>query len=198
MPLPYPFGALEPDIDAKTMDLHYTRHFKEYVDNLNAALADTPRLQCCPLEELLRLGERLPCNLRTAVRRYAGGTYNHAMYFEGLIPGGSPFCGALVRLIDCAFGGFEQFKAQFKDKAAGVFGSGYVWLVANRMGRVCILTTANQDTPLPQGFVPLLNIDVWEHAYYLKHYNVRADYIDAWFNVADFGRASAVYEERFC
>ena len=198
MPLPYPFNALEPDIDAKTMELHYTRHFKGYVDDLNAVLADCPRLQCCPLEELLRCGERVPCNLRASIRHYAGGVFNHAMYFEGLVPGGGQPCGALARLIDCAFGSFEQFKAQFKTKAAGVFGSGYAWLVANRMGRLCIVTTANQDTPLPQGFVPLINIDVWEHAYYLKHYNVRADYIDTWFRAAHFGRASASYEERFC
>ena len=198
MPLPFPFGALEPYIDAKTMELHYTRHFKGYVDDLNAVLADCPRLQCCSLEDLLRCGERLPCNVRTSIRRYAGGVYNHAMYFEGLIPGGSQFTGALARLIDCSFGSFEQFKTQFSEKAAGVFGSGYAWLVANRMGRLCIVTTANQDTPLPAGFVPLLNLDVWEHAYYLKHFNVRADYIGNWFAVADFGRASAVYEERFC
>jgi len=198
MPLPYAFNALEPNIDTKTMTLHYTRHFKEYVDNLNAMLADCPRLQCCSLEELLCCMERLPHGLRTAVRHYAGGTYNHAMYFEGLIPGGRPPCGALAQEIDCAFGGFGQFAKQFKAEAAGVFGSGYAWLTANRMGRLCIVTTANQDTLLPQGLIPLLNIDVWEHAYYLKHYNVRADYIDAWFRVADFGRASAIYEERFC
>ena len=198
MPLPYPFGALEPYIDAKTMELHYTRHFKGYVDDLNATLADCPRLQCCALEELLRCPDRIPCNVRTQIRRYAGGVYNHAMYFEGLTPGGGPFRGTLARLIDCSFGSFEQFKAQFKEKAAGVFGSGYAWLVANRMGRLCIVTTANQDTPLPQGFIPLLNIDVWEHAYYLKYYTVTTDYIDAWFRVADFGRASAIYEERFC
>jgi len=197
MPLPYPYNALEPAIDKKTMELHYTRHFKGYVDDLNATLADCPRLQCCPLEELLRCPDRIPCNLRTPIRRYAGGVYNHAMYFEGLAPGGSPFTGALARLVDCAFSSFEGFKALFKEKAAGVFGSGYAWLVANRMGRLCVVTTANQDTPLPGGFIPLLNIDVWEHAYYLKHFNVRADYIDAWFSVADFGRASAVYEERF-
>ena len=197
-PLPYPFGALEPYIDAKTMELHYTRHFKGYVDSLNAVLADCPRLQGCCLEELLRCGERLPCNVRAAIRHSAGGVYNHAMYFEGLVPGGSQFHGALARLIDCSFGSVDQFKTQFKEKAAGVFGSGYAWLVANRMGRLCIVTTANQDTPLPAGFLPLLNIDVWEHAYYLKHFNVRADYIDDWFHVADFGRASAVYEERFC
>ncbi|MCL1952600.1 MAG: superoxide dismutase, partial [Oscillospiraceae bacterium] len=197
-PLPYPYNALEPYIDTRTMELHYTRHFKEYVDNLNATLADCPRLQCCSLEELLCRVDHIPCQLRTPVRRYAGGTFNHAMYFEGLTPGGSPFCGALARMVDCAFGSFEQFYAQFKEKAAGVFGSGYAWLAANRMGRLCVVTTANQDTPLPQGLVPLLNIDVWEHAYYLKHYNVRADYIDDWFRTADFGRASAIYEERFC
>jgi len=198
MPLPYPFSALEPNIDAKTMELHYTRHFKGYVDNLNATLKDCPRLQGCSLEELLRCVEHLPCTVRTAVRHYAGGVYNHAVYFEGLKPGGSPFNGTLARLIDCSFGSFEQFKAKFKEKAAGVFGSGYAWLAANRAGRICIVATANQDTPLSRELIPLLNIDVWEHAYYLKYYNVRADYIDAWFNVADFGRASAVYEERFC
>jgi len=198
MPLPYPFNALEPDIDAKTMELHYTRHFKGYIDDLNNTLKDAPRLQRCTLEELLRCADRLPCNLRTSIRRYAGGVFNHAVYFEGLTPGGSPFCGTLARMTDRTYGGFEQFKAKFKEKAAGVFGSGYAWLAANRAGRLCIVTTANQDTPLPQGLYPLLNIDVWEHAYYLKHYNVRADYIDSWFNVADFGRASVEYEEMFC
>ncbi|MCL2299965.1 MAG: Fe-Mn family superoxide dismutase, partial [Firmicutes bacterium] len=106
--------------------------------------------------------------------------------------------GALARLVECSFGGVENFREQFKEKAAGVFGSGYAWLVANRAGRLCVITTANQDTPLPRELVPLLNIDVWEHAYYLKHYNVRADYIGDWFEAADFGAASAIYEERFC
>ena len=195
LPLPYAFGALEPDIDAQTMELHYTRHFKGYIDDLNEALAQYPRYQCCSLEELLRCEERLPCKLRTAVRRYAGGTYNHALYFEGLTPGGSRFCGALAHMIGCTYGSFEAFQEQFSARAAGVFGSGYAWLAATRTGQLCILTTANQDTPLPRGLTPLLNIDVWEHAYYLKHYNVRAGYIADWFNVADFGRASAIYEE---
>jgi len=196
--LPFAYNALEPNIDAATMDIHYTRHFKGYVDSLNAALAECPRLQCCSLEELLRCCDRLPANLRTPIRRYAGGAYNHAMYFEGLTPGGSPPCGTLARAIDCTYGSFELFKAQLKAKATEVFGSGYAWLVAGRTGRLAIMATANQDTPLPCGCIPLLNIDVWEHAYYLKYQNLRASYIDAWLRVADFGRASVIYEERFC
>jgi len=197
-PLPFAYNALEPEIDAETMELHYAHLFRSFVDSLNAILAEAPRLQCCSLEELLRCCNRLPPNLRTPIMRNAGGAYSHALYFEGLTPGGSPPCGTLARVLECTYGSLELFKAQFKARALEVFGSGYAWLAANRAGRVCILLSANQDTPLPQGCIPLLNIDMWEHAYFLKYQINSAAYVDAWLRTADFGRASVVYEERFC
>ena len=197
-PLPFAYSALEPYIDAKTMELHYAHLFWHYVDELNAILAGVPRLQCCTLEELLRCCARLPPALRTPIRRNAGGAYSHAVYFEGLTPGGSPPCGTLARALECAYGSLELFRVQLKARALEVFGSGYAWLAADRAGRVCIVNTANQDPPLPQGCIPLLNIDMWEHAYFLKYQINRAAYVDAWLRTADFGRASVLYEERFC
>ena len=197
MPLPYAYDALEPNIDTLTMQLHHDRHLKTYVDNLNAALAGCPEYHCWTLEQLLLHVGRLPCGIRTAVWHNAGGVWNHDFYFKGMTPGGSPPTGALAHKINCTFGDFSSFQAQFKAKALDVFGSGYAWLVLSPGPKncglhLCILTTANQDTPIALGVLPLAGIDVWEHAYYLKHYNVRADYIDSWFRVADFGRASQI------
>jgi len=187
MPLPYAYNALEPYIDTLTMQLHHDRHLKTYVDNLNAALAPYPALHGMKLYQLLLHPEQLPAEIRTAVLHNAGGVYNHDFFFRGMTPGGSAPSQALGRKIDETFGSFDNFKAQFKAKALEVFGSGYAWLARGCDDALVIITTANQDTPIAAGFLPLAGIDVWEHAYYLKHYNVRADYIDDWFRVADFG-----------
>ncbi|MCL2106163.1 MAG: superoxide dismutase [Oscillospiraceae bacterium] len=193
-PLPYAYNALEPNIDTLTMQLHHDRHLKAFVDDLNAALAECPEYQCLSLTQLIRNADRLPSCIRTAVKHNAGGVFNHLFFFNGMIPGGRPAAGNLERKINCCFGSFEGFQAQFKASALDVFGSGYAWLVKSRAGQPRIITTANQDTPLTLDCVPLAAIDVWEHAYYLKHYNVRADYIDAWFKTADFTGASQLYE----
>jgi len=194
MPLPYAYNALEPYIDTKTMHLHHDRHLQTYVNDLNAALADCPALYCCTLEQLLIRAQKMPCGKRTAVLRSAGGVYNHEFFFNGLIPGGRPPTGLLAEQIKHCYGGAAGFQARFKAKALEVFGSGYTWLARGRRGELCIVNTANQNTLVPQGLRPLACIDVWEHAYYLKHYNVRADYVDDWFRVADFERASQLYE----
>jgi len=193
MPLPYAYDALEPDIDTLTMRLHHDRHLKTYVDNLNEALAAYPAYHSLTLEQLLLHAGRLPRELRTPVKHNAGGVWNHDFFFKGMKSGGSPPSGALAQQISRAFGDFGNFQKQFKAKALEVFGSGYAWLALvpdprTRGPQLRIITTANQDTPIAQGARALAGIDVWEHAYYLKHYNVRADYIDDWFHVADFGR----------
>jgi len=187
MPLPYAFNALEPHIDTKTMQLHHDRHLKTYVDNLNAALKLCPNLSCCSLQQLILRSRNV------TIQRNAGGVYNHEFFFNGMIPGGRAPTGTLAEAITRCYGSATAFQTQFKAKALEVFGSGYTWLCCNRRGQLCIINTANQDTPLAQGLKPLACIDVWEHAYYLKHYNKRADYINAWFKVADFERASKIF-----
>lgn len=191
-PLPYAYNALEPYIDEKTMHLHHDRHLQTYIDNLNKILEANPSLQRMSLEELLAFWCRLPCRLQTPVRNAAGGVFNHRFYFESMKKPEEPYeASELFRELKRGFGYFENFKAQFEEAALSVFGSGYAWLVAVR-GRLEIVTSANQNTP-PSPARPIVNIDVWEHAYYLKHYNVRAAYINDWFKLIDWKRA----EERF-
>lgn len=193
-PLPYAYDALEPFIDEKTMRLHHDRHLQTYIDNLNSLLRDCQALQCLTLEKLLTSPCRIPAPLAVPVRNNAGGVYNHRFYFAGMAPpSGTPVRGRLYCEIGRQFGGLDRFKALFKAQALEVFGSGYAWLVQER-GRLKITATPNQDTPLARGQSPLLNIDVWEHAYYLKHYNQRAAYIDDWFAVVDWNRAEQLFE----
>lgn len=193
-PLPYPYDAMEPYIDAKTMQLHHDRHLQTYIDNLNSALRDHPELQKASLEQLIRFADRLPKPLGIQIRNNAGGVYNHRFFFAGLrSPGPEPSGGLLLQTLDETFGGLERFKTQFKAAAMSVFGSGYAWLAADKTGRLKILATANQDTPITLGLFPILTTDVWEHAYYLKHYNKRGDYIDDWFQVIDWNRAERNY-----
>ncbi len=176
LPLPYGYDALEPFIDEKTMRLHHDRHLQTYIDNLNAALEKIPRLKPMPLEQLIAFSERLPKPLQTAVRNNAGGVFNHRFYFDQLAnPASEKPTGLLLQAIEKTFGSFDIFKTELKNAALSVFGSGYAWLVADGKD-LEIVTSANQD--VPKACRLLLNIDVWEHAYYLKHYNVRADYID--------------------
>ena len=189
LPLPYEYTALEPYIDEKTMYLHHDRHLQTYIDNLNKTLENYPQLQQQSLRTLLKNISQLPPAVQQSVRNNGGGVYNHRFYFDLLInPAAKSPTGQLGAVINRTFGNFQQFRTNFKEAALSVFGSGYAWLVLNR-GNLNIITTANQNTPLEQGVEPILNIDVWEHAYYLKHYNQRAKYIDDWFQIINWAQA---------
>jgi Fe-Mn family superoxide dismutase len=196
--LPYEFDALEPFIDAKTMKLHHDRHLRAYTDKLNAALKPCGEFQNKTLEWLLCNLDALPAKIRTAVRNNGGGVYNHIYYFCSMQPHGKSEStepdGALGIKIDQAFGGWEAFKEKFKSCALDLFGSGYLWLTTNRKGQLKILQTANQDAPISRGFCPILCLDLWEHAYYLKHYNDRGSYIDNWFSVVNCEFAEKNFE----
>lgn len=187
-PLPYAYDALEPLIDEETMRLHHDAHLQTYVDNLNDLISGYPDLQNWTLDQLIIGNDRLPWEIRDAVRNNAGGVYNHILYFSRLAPAGETNLpsGELLSLMEQRFGGFSGFREEFKNAAGTVFGSGYTWLVSDRNGQLQIVTTANQDNPLASGFFPLIALDLWEHAYYLKHHNKRADYIDNWFSSLSF------------
>jgi superoxide dismutase, Fe-Mn family len=190
--LPYPFNALEPHIDAKTMEIHHDKHHGTYVSKLNAALEKAPSLQGKPIEEILKGLDAVPAEIRTAVRNHGGGHMNHGMFWKLLSPrgGGSP-SGALAAAMDKAFGGFDTFKEQFAAAAANLFGSGWAWLCADATGRLVITALPNQDNPVSQGLKPLLGLDVWEHAYYLKYQNRRPDYVAAFWNVVAWDQVAA-------
>lgn len=186
-PLPYAYDALEPFIDTKTMELHHDRHLQTYVDNLNNILKDYPEYQNFSLEELILYADSLPDVIKMPILRNAGGVYNHIFYFSILQnPSTAKPPQPLLEIINSVFGNYFNFKQSFTDAALSVFGSGYAWLVLDALNRPKIITTANQATPLPMNLCPVLNIDVWEHAYYLKHYNKRADYINDWFQVINW------------
>jgi Fe-Mn family superoxide dismutase len=185
-PLPYGFDALEPYIDAQTMEIHHDRHHGTYVNNLNAALEKHPELGERSAEDLLRGINEVPEDIRTAVRNNGGGHVNHSMFWQIMAPnaGGEP-SGEVADLINGQFGGFDSFKQQFAQAGTTRFGSGWAWLVSQG-GEFKILSTANQDSPLMDGQFPVLGLDVWEHAYYLKYQNKRPDYIAAWWNVVNW------------
>lgn len=191
--LKYSYDALEPHIDQLTMETHHSKHHQAYVDNLNKALEGHEKYQEMEIEDILKSLDELPENIRTAVRNNGGGHYNHAMFWDIMSPngGGKPE-GELGKKIDEYLGGFEKFKEDFKKAALGQFGSGWAWLVIDN-GKLAIVPTANQDNPISQGKIPLLGIDVWEHAYYLKYKNKRADYIDSWWNVVDWKKIEEIY-----
>lgn len=194
-PLPYAYDALEPYIDEKTMHLHHDRHLQTYIDNLNAIIKEHPELQTWTLEGLLELSAFLPKEIRQPVINNAGGVYNHRFFFDSMTPAGKqPEENPLLAEIARQFGSLEAFQEQLKKEALAVFDSGYAWLAADG-GKLKIIRTANQDTPLPLDLQPLLALDVWEHAYYLKHYNQRAAYIDDWFSVVDWEKASRRFAE---
>lgn len=194
-PLPYAYDSLEPYIDEKTMHLHHDRHLQTYIDNLNAIIKEHPELQTWTLEGLLELSAFLPKEIRQPVINNAGGVYNHHFFFDSMTPAGKqPEENPLLAEIARQFGSLEAFQEQLKKEALAVFGSGYAWLAADG-GKLKIIRTANQDTPLPLDLQPLLALDVWEHAYYLKHYNQRAAYIDDWFSVVDWEKASRRFAE---
>ena len=185
-PLPYPPDALEPHIDRQTMEIHHEKHHGTYVKNLNAALEKHPDLQSKTIEDLLREINRVPEDIRTAVRNNGGGHANHSMFWQIMAAnaGGQP-TGPIADSIKSSFGGFDKFKDEFSKVALGRFGSGWAW-VLEQDGRLVIDSTANQDSPLMEGKTPVFGLDVWEHAYYLKYQNRRADYIAAWWNVVNW------------
>ncbi|HET7613427.1 MAG TPA: superoxide dismutase [Gemmatimonadaceae bacterium] len=185
-PLPYDFAALEPHIDAKTMEIHHGKHHQTYVNNLNAAIEKAPELAGKSLDDLVRNVNKAPEAVRTAVRNNGGGHWNHSMFWQIMAPnaGGEPG-GNLGTAIRSSFGDFAKFREQFNAAATGRFGSGWAWLV-NNGGKLSITSTPNQDNPLMEGQKPILGLDVWEHAYYLKYQNRRPDYIQAWWNVVNW------------
>ncbi len=193
-PLPYDYSALEPHIDTQTMQLHHDKHHAAYVTNLNNAVQGT-QFEHMNIEELMRRINEVPENIRTAVRNNGGGHVNHTMFWEIMKPnGGVQPTGALGNAINQTFGGFDQFKAQLNDAATKRFGSGWGWLVADQSGKLQIISTANQDSPFMDGHFPIMGIDVWEHAYYLKYQNRRADYLNAWWNVANWDEIARRFE----
>lgn len=193
-PLPYPSDALEPHIDKMTMEIHHGKHHNTYVTNLNKALESAPDLANKSIEELLANNcSAVPENIRTAVRNNGGGHANHSMFWQLMGPkGGGQSTGNLAQAINSSCGGFDTFKEKFAAAATGRFGSGWAWLIKSGNG-VEIISTANQDSPLMEGKFPVLGLDVWEHAYYLKYQNRRPDYITAWWNVVNWAEA----EKRF-
>jgi Fe-Mn family superoxide dismutase len=194
-PLPYAYDALEPHLDAQTMQIHHGKHHQAYVTNLNAALKDHPDLLAKPIEQLLRELATLPATVRTAVRNQGGGHYNHLLFWTCMKPkGGGEPAGKLAEAITGKFGSFAVFKEQFSTAAVKHFGSGWAWLVKDKDGALSIVTSANQDSPVSDGFIPLLGIDVWEHAYYLKFQNRRAEFVAAWWNVVNWDAVNLGFE----
>jgi superoxide dismutase, Fe-Mn family len=192
--LPYGFDALEPHIDTATMQIHHGKHHQAYVNNLNAAIEKAPELGSKSLDELIRGIDSVPEAVRTAVRNNGGGHWNHSMFWKWMAPnaGGQP-SGEVGRAINDAFGGFDKFKEQWSAAGAGRFGSGWVWLM-NDGGKLSITSTPNQDNPLMEGkSAPILGLDVWEHAYYLRYQNKRPDYITAWWNVINWEEVESAF-----
>jgi Fe-Mn family superoxide dismutase len=193
--LPYAFDALEPHIDARTMEIHHGKHHAAYVANLNKALEGAPDLQKRSLVELLTDLNGLPEKIRTAVRNNGGGHFNHTLFWEIMKPGGAGQpSGELADALNSAFGSFDKFKELFGTAAATRFGSGWAWLHV-RDGRLLVDSTPNQDSPVMDGGKPILGLDVWEHAYYLKYQNRRPDYIGAWWNVVDWDRVASNFKK---
>ena len=194
-PLPYAFDALEPHIDAKTMEIHHDRHHQAYVTNLNKAVMGNAALSAKSVEELIRHLDDVPETVRTAVRNNGGGHYNHSLFWRLMKKGGGGQPkGALAKAIDGKFGSFDKFKADFGDAALKVFGSGWAWLILDEK-ELKIVSTPNQDVPLSRIRHPLLGLDVWEHAYYLKYQNKRADYVAAFFDVISWDVVAGRFEK---
>ncbi|MFZ5573077.1 MAG: superoxide dismutase [Thermodesulfobacteriota bacterium] len=189
--LPYAYNALEPFIDARTMEIHHTKHHQTYIDKLNAALASHPELQSFRAEELIRTLDKIPDNIRTAVRNHGGGHANHS-FFWSILKKETAFKGEIADAICAGFGGYQQFKESFSSAATSLFGSGWTWLVSDG-GVLKIMTTPNQDNPISQGKYPLIGLDVWEHAYYLKYQNRRPEYVDAFFNIINWETINDYY-----
>ncbi len=193
--LPYDYDALEPTIDARTMEIHHTKHHQGYVNKLNAALESHGDLAAKSLKELLVGIESVPESIRTAVRNNGGGHANHSLFWTVMSPeGGGQAGGSLGEAITSAFGSFDAFKDKFSSAAGGRFGSGWAWLAVDSGGGLTVLSTANQDSPFMQGLTPILGLDVWEHAYYLNYQNRRPDYVSAWWNVVNWDKVAEYYD----
>jgi len=190
--LPYAYDALEPHIDEATMKVHHDKHHQAYVDKANGALEGTEYADQ-PIEEVLKNLDSLPSDKQTVVRNNGGGHYNHSLFWESMSPdGGGEPTGPLADAIASAFGSFDDFKAKLKETGVGQFGSGWAWLVHDGSG-LAVVGTPNQDNPVSAGQTPLVGVDVWEHAYYLKYQNKRPDYLDAWFNTVDWTKVAERY-----
>jgi Fe-Mn family superoxide dismutase len=195
-PLPYDYSALEPHIDAQTMQLHHDKHHQAYVTNLNNALQGQSSFESMSVEDLMRHINEVPENVRTAVRNNGGGHANHSMFWQIMKPnGGGEPTGALADAITSTFGSFDQFKTTFNDNGAKRFGSGWTWLVVDKSGKLQALSTANQDSPLMDGSYPVMGNDVWEHAYYLKYQNRRPEYLGAWWNVVNWDEVAKRFQQ---
>jgi len=195
-PLPYDYSALEPYIDTQTMQLHHDKHHAAYVNNLNAALKDNSQFSSMNVDDLMRHIQDVPDSVRTAVRNNGGGHSNHSMFWQIMTPnGGGQPTGALASAIDSTFGSFEAFKTQFNDAGVKRFGSGWAWLVLDQSGKLSVISSANQDSPLMDGMYPVMGNDVWEHAYYLKYQNRRPDYLNAWWNVVNWDAIAQRYAQ---
>ncbi len=196
--LPYDYAALEPYIDEATMKLHHTKHHQIYVDKLNAALEKYPELVVQPLEDLVRDVAKMPDDIKTAVKNHGGGHYNHSLFWEMLAPysGSEPKPeGELAEAINQAFGDYDKFKEAFKNSSLSVFGSGWTWLVVDQDKSLKIVNTPNQENPITVGQTPILGIDVWEHAYYLKYQNRRPEYIDNFFQIINWAKVAELYKK---
>jgi Fe-Mn family superoxide dismutase len=195
-PLPYDYSALEPHIDTQTMQVHHDKHHAAYVNNLNAALQNNSEFASLPIDELVRRLNDVPENMRTAVRNNGGGHANHSMFWKIMTPnGGGEPTGELASAIQQAFGSFDAFKTAFNDAGTKRFGSGWAWLVLDRNGKLQVMSTANQDSPLTEGLYPVMGNDVWEHAYYLKYQNRRPEYLNAWWNVVNWNEIATRYAQ---
>nr|BCX00148.1 MAG: hypothetical protein KatS3mg041_0194 [Bacteroidota bacterium] len=194
-PLPYPYDALEPYIDARTMEIHHTKHHQAYIDTVNKALEKYPDLRFDSVEDLLRRIAEVPEDIRTAVRNHGGGHANHSLFWTIMKPGGGGEpSGPLAEAIAARFGSFAAFKDLFSQTAMGRFGSGWAWLVVDEQGQLQVYSTANQDSPLMEGHTPILGLDVWEHAYYLKYQNRRAEYVQNWWNVVNWDEVARRFQ----
>ncbi|HHQ4763208.1 TPA: superoxide dismutase [Aeromonas veronii] len=193
--LNYAYDALEPHIDALTMEIHHSRHHQTYINNLNAALEGAPELAAMPVEELLRRFDTLPATLQGPVRNHGGGHANHSLFWLVMSPQGDGEPGGELALaIERELGGLDAFKQAFTQAALSRFGSGWAWLVVDKVGRLQVESSANQDSPLMHGHTPILGLDVWEHAYYLKYQNKRPDYIAAFYQVVDWAEVARRYQ----
>ncbi len=193
--LPYSFNALEPYIDAKTMEIHYTKHHQTYVDKLNVAVKET-KFENREISEILKNIKKIPKKIRQMVINHGGGHFNHSLFWEIMTPDAKKkeFKGKIAEEIKKTFGSFENFKEQFTNLALGIFGSGWAWLIINSEGGLEIISTKNQDSPLMNGLKPVLGLDIWEHAFYLKYQNKRAEYLSAWWNIVNWEKVEELFQ----
>lgn len=193
MPLPYSYDFLEPYIDKETMILHYDRHYKSYLDKFNNAIKGYPDLYACSIPDLLTCLDCLPSEIAKTIKDNGGGVYNHEFFFEIMSPNSKKLHGKLKSAINRDFKSFDNFKNEFNKASLNIFGSGWAWLVSDDSGNLSIITTQNQNTPITLNLKPIIGIDVWEHAYYLKYQNKRSEYINNWFNIINWSKAEENY-----